>query len=175
MAPLHLIQTITGARILGDLTFRLAGQGDLPAILALLRDDRLGAGRENAPSAAYERAFARLLDEPDNHLILGEIDAMAVATYQLTFITGLSLGATRRAQIESVRVAASMRGAGIGARMFADAETRARAAGCALLQLTTNATRTDARAFYERLGFTPTHIGFKCQISPAEDAPCPMT
>ena len=42
-----------------------------------------------------------------------------------------------------------------------DAETRARAAGCALLQLTSNATRDRALAFYTRLGFTPSHIGFK--------------
>jgi GNAT superfamily N-acetyltransferase len=49
--------------------------------------------------------------------------------------------------------------------MFADAEARARAAGCRLMQLTMNATRTDARRFYERLGFTASHIGFKRDLS----------
>ena len=148
--------------------FRLAQAADLPAILLLLRDDRLGEGRENSSDAAYAAAFERLLAEPDNHLILGEIGGQPVATYQITFITGLSLGATRRAQIESVRVAASMRGRGLGALMFRDAARRARHAGCGLLQLTTNATRGDARAFYERLGFTPSHIGFKRDLSAAE-------
>ena len=152
----------------GRVTFRHAKEGDLPAILALLRDDRLGAAREDAPDAAYAAAFARLLDEPDNHVILGVMDGLPVATYQITFITGVSRGATRRAQIESVRVASQLRGHGLGARMFEDAAARARAAGCGLLQLTTDATRADAQAFYERLGFTPSHIGLKRNLTPAE-------
>ena len=44
---------------------------------------------------------------------------------------------------------------------LADAEARARAAGCGQMQLTTNRTRTDAHRFYDRLGFTPSHIGYK--------------
>ena len=60
-----------------------------------------------------------------------------------------------------MRVAADLRGRGLGAALMADAEARARAAGCQLIQLTTNATRTDAHRFYARLGFTPSHIGFK--------------
>ncbi len=159
----------------GAVVFRQARADDLPAILTLLRDDRLGAVRETASEAAYATAFARLLAEPDNHLIIGEIGGTPVATYQITFITGLSLGATRRAQIESVRVASGMRGAGLGARLMADATDRARAAGCTLMQLTTSASRADAQAFYARLGFTPSHIGFKSQISPAEDPTCPTT
>lgn len=159
----------------GAVVFRRAVAEDLSAILALLRDDHLGAARENANDAAYASAFARLLAEPDNHVILGEIDGAPVATYQITFITGLSLGATRRAQIESVRVTARMRGTGLGARMFEDAAARARAEGCALMQLTTNTTRADAQAFYARLGFTPSHIGFKRELSPAEDPTCQTT
>lgn len=54
-----------------------------------------------------------------------------------------------------------LRGQGIGALLIADAEARARAAGCALIQLTSNAARTDARRFCERLDFTGSHIGFK--------------
>ena len=38
---------------------------------------------------------------------------------------------------------------------------RARAAGCGQMQLTTNRSRTDAHRFYDRLGFTPSHIGYK--------------
>lgn len=151
-----------------EIRFRQARAGDLPAILEMLRDDRLGAGREGAAPAIYEAAFERLLQEPNNHVIVAEMDGAPVATYQITYITGLTLGAMRRAQIESVRVASHMRGHGLGARMFEDAAERAGAAGCGLLQLTTNATRTDARAFYERLGFTPSHIGFKRELSTAE-------
>ena len=63
--------------------------------------------------------------------------------------------------IAHVRVAADRRGQGLGAALIADAEARARASGAVLLQFTTNAARTDAHRFYRRLGFTPSHIGFK--------------
>jgi len=49
--------------------------------------------------------------------------------------------------------------------MFADAETRARAAGCTLMQLTMNKSRTDTARFYQRLGFTPSHIGYKRDLN----------
>jgi ribosomal protein S18 acetylase RimI-like enzyme len=38
---------------------------------------------------------------------------------------------------------------------------RAERAGCALVQLTTDVTRTEAQRFYERLGFVASHIGMK--------------
>ena len=145
--------------------FRLATRTDIPAILALLRDDRLGAMREASDLDAYLTAFDRMQTEGSNHLIVGEADGTVVATYQLTFISGLSLRAARRAHIESVRVASDARGQGIGEAMIADAETRARAAGCALLQLTMNKSRTDAHRFYERVGFVPSHIGFKRDLT----------
>ena len=102
---------------------------------------------------------------PRSDLIVGEQDGRIVATYQISYLPGLSLKAARRAQVESVRVASDLRGRGIGAMMMADAETRSRAAGCSLIQLTTNSTRADAHRFYERLGFTPSHIGFKRNLS----------
>jgi ribosomal protein S18 acetylase RimI-like enzyme len=142
-------------------TFRNAQREDVAAVLALLRDDPLGAVRETAGHADYLEAFDRMQDEGANHLIVGELAGRVIATYQITFISGLSLRAARRAQIESVRVASDMRGQRIGAALFDDAEARARIAGCSLIQLTTNATRDRARGFYERLGFTPSHIGYK--------------
>jgi ribosomal protein S18 acetylase RimI-like enzyme len=141
--------------------FRDATSADVPAIIALLRDDALGAGREIEDMTIYDTAFQKMKAEAANHLIVGEIEGRVVATYQITFISGLSLRASRRAQVESVRVASDLRGQRIGEALFADAESRARAAGCALIQLTTNATRDRARAFYERLGFTPSHVGYK--------------
>ncbi len=145
--------------------FREATRDDVPAIVALLADDVLGASRELADLDAYFAAFDAMQSEGGNTLIVGE-DARGalVATYQLTFISGLSLAAARRAQVESVRVASRLRGQGIGETMFADADKRARAAGCTLMQLTMNSTRTSAHRFYESLGFQPTHTGFKREL-----------
>lgn len=141
--------------------FEEATREDVPAILGLLRDDSLGAGREERDLAPYLAAFDSMQAEGGNLLIVGRDGAEVVATYQLTFISGLSLRASRRAQIESVRVAGSRRGQKIGEAMFADAEQRAKAAGCHLLQLTMNTTRKDAKRFYEKLGFVASHVGFK--------------
>lgn len=141
--------------------FREARRDDVPAVVAMLSDDMLGTSRETAPMETYLAAFDRMAAEGGNLLIVGEEAGEIVATYQLTFIAGLSLAATRRAQVESVRVAGSRRGGGIGAAMMADAEARARAAGCGLLQLTMNRARTDSHRFYERQGFTGSHVGFK--------------
>lgn len=142
--------------------WRPALRQDVAAVAALLADDILGATREGSDLAPYLAAFDRMQAEGGNQLIVAEDDAgRVVACYQLTFISGLSLNATRRAQIEGVRVAATLRGAGVGALLMADAEARALAAGCGLMQLTTNAARKQAHAFYERLGFTASHIGYK--------------
>lgn len=146
--------------------FRVAVRDDVPAVVTLLQDDSLGASRETAGADDYLAAFGRMQAEGASHLIVGEQAGRVVATYQIAFISGLSLRAARRAQVESVRVAADLRGQGIGALMMNDAEHRARAAGCVLLQLTSDSTRADARRFYERLGFTPSHIGFKRDLRP---------
>jgi GNAT superfamily N-acetyltransferase len=142
-------------------TFREATETDVPAVLALLRDDALGAAREGEDIAAYRAAFARMQASPGNTLIVGEAEGRIVATCQLTVIHGLSLGAASRAQVESVRVESGLRGQGVGAALMAEAERRARAAGCRLLQLTSNAARQDAQRFYAGLGFAPSHVGFK--------------
>ena len=143
------------------LTFRPVTRADVPALVALLADDVLGRGRESAELAPYLAAFDAMQAEGGNQLIVGEAGDQVLATYQLTVMSGLSLSAARRAQIEAVRVDASLRGQGTGEALMADAEARARAAGATLMQLTSNASRSDAHRFYERLGYAPSHIGFK--------------
>ncbi len=142
--------------------FRPATRNDVAAVVALLADDMLGQGREARDLAPYMAAFDAMQSEGSNQLIVGEDAAgRVIATYQLTFISGLSLKAARRAQVESVRIASDRRGEGLGHKMFADIEARARAAGCRLIQLTMNTARSDSRRFYEGLGFEASHTGFK--------------
>jgi GNAT superfamily N-acetyltransferase len=141
--------------------WREALRADVPAIVALLRDDTMGAVRESGDLPQYLAAFDAMTYEYGNALIVGEADGRVVATYQLTFITGLSLTASRRAQVESVRVSAKLRSEGVGTALMRDAEMRAIHAGCKLIQLTSNKARDDAQRFYQRAGYTPSHIGFK--------------
>ena len=67
--------------------------------------------------------------------------------------------------IESVRVVAAERGTGLGTQMMQWAIEGARQAGCGQVQLTSNAQRPDAHRFYERLGFAPSHVGFKLKLT----------
>ncbi len=144
-----------------SVSFREARREDVPAVVAMLADDMLGQGREKADLSIYYAAFDAMAEEGGNLVIVGEEGGEVVATYQLTVISGLSLAAARRAQVESVRVASRMRGQGVGQQMFADVEARAKAAGCSLVQLTMNASRVDSHRFYEGLGFEASHVGFK--------------
>ena len=142
-------------------TFRDAVREDVPEILALLRDDRFGSERETGAEPEYMAAWDRIEAEPQNTIVVGEKDGRIVATFQLIFMSGLSHRGTRRAEVEAVRVDVSLRGQGIGRMMMREAERRAREAGCRMLQLTTNAERNRAREFYDGLGYTPSHVGFK--------------
>ena len=145
--------------------FRVARAEDLADILALLADDPLGRQREGSELAPYRAAFAELSANPMHQLIVAEVEGKLAAFCQLTVLAGLSRGAARRGQIESVRVAEGMRSRGIGAALMQECERRARAAGCRLLQLTTDKSRAEARRFYEGLGYAASHEGMKKSLS----------
>ncbi|HMB90018.1 MAG TPA: GNAT family N-acetyltransferase [Rhodothermales bacterium] len=151
-----------------SLFFRSASRADVPALVALLADDALGVKRERfvdpLPQAYYD-AFAAIDADPNNLLLLAESPHQIVGMLQITFIPYLTYQGGWRALIEGVRVAQSARGQGIGKALLAKAIDRARAKGCHLVQLTTDKTRTDALAFYERLGFRATHEGMKLHLS----------
>ncbi|XVU23977.1 N-acetyltransferase family protein [Actinoplanes sp. CA-054009] len=143
--------------------FRIAQRADVPAILALLADDEISRSRGSVSEevdAAIWAAFEQIDADPNNELIVGD-DGEIIATCQLTFIPGLSRGGTKRMTIEAVRVRADRRGSGLGRAMMAYAMTRAREQGAGLIQLTTDKRRTEARRFYESLGFTASHEGMK--------------
>ncbi len=92
---------------------------------------------------------------------MGDRDGAVIASQQLSILPGLSRGGMRRALIEAVRVRSDLRGQGIGEQLMAAAIERARARGCAMIQLTTDLRRTAAHRFYTRLGFEASHAGMK--------------
>lgn len=133
----------------------------------MLADDALGAAREDArlPLArGYTDGFAAIAADPNQLLAVAERDGAIIGTLQLTFIPGLSYQGAWRGQVEAVRVAASERGQGLGEAMIRWAIETCRARGCRMVQLTTNMARTDAHRFYERLGFSRSHYGYKLDL-----------
>jgi ribosomal protein S18 acetylase RimI-like enzyme len=151
-----------------ELTIRRATSADLPAIVRMLANDPLGKTRERYAEPlpeAYVQAFAEVEAQKGNEILVAEAEGQVIGCLQLTMIPGLSRLGMLRAQIESVRVDESRRGEKIGEKLFLDAIERARRAGCGLVQLTTDASRPDARRFYERLGFAASHVGMKLALS----------
>ena len=148
--------------------FRDAVEGDLYAVVGLLADDILGAERERHADPLpdeYLEAFARMKAYGGNRLIVAVDEAGAIkGCLQLTITPGLARRGAIRATIEGVRVAASERGAGLGAALLNFAIEEARRANCALVQLTTDKARPDAARFYERLGFEASHVGMKLRL-----------
>ena len=69
-----------------------------------------------------------------------------------------------RGQIESVPIAASHWGAGLGRDFFEWAIEQCRDRGCGLVQLTTDKSRADALRFYQSLGFADSHTGMKLSL-----------
>ena len=144
-----------------DVEIRRATAADVPAIVAMLADDPLGATRESPGDPAYAAAFAEIDADPRQYLAVASVAGSVVGTLQLTFIPGLSRRGSTRALIEAVRVRSDRRGDGLGRLLAEWAIETARSRGAALVQLTTDAGRAEAHRFYERLGFVASHVGMK--------------
>ncbi|MFJ8663273.1 GNAT family N-acetyltransferase [Streptomyces sp. NPDC093795] len=147
---------------MSDLEIRPATAADLEAIVAMLADDPLGAQRESPDDLGpYLTAFERLASDPHQHLVVAVRAEKVVGTLQLTVVPGLSRRGATRSIIEGVRIHADERGSGLGTQLIEWAVAESERQGCQLVQLTSDATRTDAHRFYERLGFEASHLGFK--------------
>jgi GNAT superfamily N-acetyltransferase len=149
------------------LLIRDAALHDICAVIALLADDDHGKARENmsgVPDPGYIEAFAAIAADPNQRLLVAEQDGAIVGTFQLSFLPGLSRRGGWRGQIEAVRIASHVRSQGLGREMIEWAIVRCRERGCRMVQLTTHKSRERAHAFYERLGFEPSHVGMKLHL-----------
>jgi len=146
---------------------RRATDNDLPAIVALLADDPLGAAREDSSTPLnprYTAAFNAIEQDANQLLAMVVENQRVIGCLQVSFIPGLSRLGLWRGQIESVRIAASHRGQGLGHVMFDWAIAECQRRGCGLVQLTTDKARPDALRFYEALGFKASHEGLKLTL-----------
>ncbi|MFE3635274.1 GNAT family N-acetyltransferase [Streptomyces cellostaticus] len=150
---------------MGDLEIRGAAESDLPAIVAMLADDPLGSRRESPDDLSpYLTALERLTADRNQRIVVAVRETRVVGTLQLTIVPGLSRKGATRSIIEGVRVHADERGSGLGSQLIQWAVEESARQGCHLVQLTSDNSRTEAHRFYERLGFTASHVGFKLQL-----------
>ena len=150
-----------------NLFIREAREADLPALIALFASDPLGGHGDTLDAEAFPRylaAFNTIAASPDQTIYAAELDGTVVGTFQTMFTTSLTGRGSSSLIIEAVQTRNDLRGQGIGAKMIEYCIADARQRGVRLVQLTSNATRKDAHRFYERLGFKPSHLGFKMAL-----------
>lgn len=150
------------------MNFRKATIGNLPQIVKLLADDKLGSQRESYQLPLpefYLKAFEKIIsDENQELIVLLDDKEEVVGTMQLSFIQYLTYRGGIRMQIEAVRIAKENRGEGLGEKMFIWAIERAKERKAHVVQLTTDKKRPDALRFYEKLGFKASHEGMKLHL-----------
>ena len=145
---------------------RRATAEDVPAIVAIYAADDLFGSRESLDDPEpYLKAFAVLDADPAHFLAVADLDGEVVGTFHLTVIPGIARRGLTRGLVESVHVRPDRRGHGVGGAMMRWAIDESRRRGCDLVQLTSNTARPQAHRFYERLGFQPTHVGFKLPLT----------
>lgn len=133
---------------MSDVTIEQAQPDDVPAIEALVRE-------------AYEPYIARIGRAPGP---LREDYAAIVATGRALVarrggrVVGLLVLSVRpdHVLVENVAVAASERGTGLGARLLAIADDRARETGLSEVRLYTHERMTENLAYYPRRGYVET-------------------
>lgn len=145
--------------------FRQAARKDIPSIVKLIANDKLGQKREcyedPLPRVYYE-AFDKISADPNQELVVLENDdGEIIGTLQLSFIQYLTYQGGIRAQVEAVRIRDDLRGSGVGRTLLEWAIGRAKERNAHLLQLTTDKQRPEAILFYEKLGFVASHEGMK--------------
>ncbi|WP_297792065.1 GNAT family N-acetyltransferase [uncultured Eudoraea sp.] len=150
------------------MTIRRAKQEDVPAIVQLLANDKLGRLREDYKTPlpdTYLKAFKNIDGDINQELVVViDNNEMVIGTLQLSFIQYLTYQGGIRAQIEGVRVHENYRNKGIGKDLFEWAIGRAKEIGAHVVQLTTDKKRASTLNFYENLGFTASHEGMKLHL-----------
>ena len=144
---------------------RRAVVSDVAPIVELMVNDALRRAENSAmveDCTQYIGAFHAIDADPAQLLVVVTDDTAAVvATMQLTCIPGLARMGATRLLVEAVRVDEKLRGNGLGTAMMEWAISEGRRRGASLVQLTSDKSREGAHRFYERLGFEPSHVGFK--------------
>jgi GNAT superfamily N-acetyltransferase len=155
---------------MSDLIYRDARPEDIPTMLILSHaGDARGTDTPPLDPATltdprYRSAFDEISADPNHRLIVVEQDGEVIGTLQISYIPGLPRFGMKRGLLENVHIRSDQRSKGLGSKMILWAVEQCRAAGCGMVQLTSNKLRLDAHRFYRALGFQQSHEGFKLYL-----------
>ncbi len=150
------------------LTFREAKESELPFLVKMLADDKLGSKREDASEPlnhSYLSAFGKIIADPNNELTVAVMEGEVLGMLQLTFIPYITHIGSLRCMIGGVRIHSKYRGQGFGTDFIKWGIERAKLKGCNIVQLTSDKQRPDAIRFYENHGFKATHEGLRLNLN----------
>jgi GNAT superfamily N-acetyltransferase len=138
---------------------RLAGPGDLDAVLALLAQ----LNPEDAPleSALAQATWAAILARPGVDTLVATLDGAVVACLTLIVVPNLSRGARPYAMIENVVTDAAHRGRRIGRTLLDAALRHAWAQDAYKVMLMTGSKKPETLGFYRAAGFTDDKTAFQ--------------
>ena len=114
-----------------------------------------------SPSADAKRRLARLKKGGEPLLVAERGGVIGCLTWHITPVVHRPRPVGR---ITMMVVAEAARSEGVGAALVAEAEARLKAAGCGLIEVTSNIKRLRAHNFYEKLGYARTSYRFARQL-----------
>ncbi len=121
------------------------------------------------PAGTDSMRLAEFLGQGQNLLVAVRTDAATPLLGAVTLhITPVLHRAGPIGRLTALIVDESVRGQGIGQALVAAAEVYLAERGCAMIEVTSNKKRTDAHAFYEKLGYTATSFRFAKSLSLAK-------
>lgn len=132
---------------------RDARVADAPAIVPLLEE----LGYPAIPEVIARRLEA--LAQINETVLVAECEGELLGLITV-HVTPVLHRPTYVGRITTLVVAKRAHGRGIGRALVHAAERLLASRGCALLEVTSNRKRTDAHAFYERLGYEATSVRF---------------
>ncbi len=151
-----------------DIRIRTATRDDAGRLAQLLAGGAIRAKEDPDNVWPYVDAIDDIVATPGNEIIVATLDDRIVGMCQLIVFRQVQERGGWCAEVESVHVDGEHRSAGIGTTLMAEAIRRAKNRGCFRLQLTSAVSRHDAHRWYRRMGFEPSHTGFKYPLDYGE-------
>ena len=136
--------------LIDRLSFRKACQRDVPQLTSLYQQSMPGV---KTFRSSMEEMIAAMAANPDNRVIVGELDHQVVATFQLILYDNPVRAPKRKAVIDSVVVDEAFRNLGIGTAMMKWAVESLREEGCSHIGVASRFTRKVAHHVYQKLDF----------------------
>lgn len=147
-----------------SITIRKAKRWDLSKVLSLYQEFESAYHHNPGSEKAEDVVWERLLQDSRQHLLVAEVAGSVIGTLTVIVVPNIGHGGCPWAAIENVVVEAPYRNAGIGTKLMESATKLCHDYGCYKVVLSSNLARQQSHAFYRRLGWRQTHIGFSIAL-----------